>query len=131
MKHFHSHPAIVTLTTMIVIGFVSISIVLLVILSSVDILQQGIYDTEYQKTFVGADACAEEVLLRLNSDHDYAGDAFTIGTIACTASVTDEGSGVRTIRIVATQGAIYIHTLELTVNVNSSPIAISNWEEVL
>ncbi len=116
---------------MVVTGFIALGIAIFVILASVDLLQQGLYDTEYQQTFLGADGCSEEVLLRLNSDDSYTGGAFTIGSTSCTATVTDAGGGIRTVRVVSTKGTVYISTLELTVDTNVSPIVVTNFEEVL
>lgn len=131
MKFLKSNPGIITVTAMMVVGFIAVGIVVFVLISNIDILQQGLYDTEYQETFVGADACVEEALLRLNSNNAFTGDTYAIGSISCIATVTNPGGNVRVIRAEATQGSTYISTFEVTVDVGTAPISVTNFEEVL
>jgi hypothetical protein len=123
-----AQPAMLVLSSMIVIGGLALLIVLLVVLSSVDLLQQGTYDNEFNETFIGSDACAEEALLKLNSNSSYTGENFTIDSVQCTVSVSGTGS-TRTLTVSATQGSVYVSDLELTIDVSTSPISISNWEQ--
>lgn len=122
-------PALMTLTSVLAIATVGLLIALFVVLGGIDLIQQGLYDSEYSETFVGSDACAEEALLELNNDSGYSGGSFTIGSISCTATVSGSGS-TRTLSVTASQGDLYVSDLELSIDLSTSPISITNWEQV-
>jgi hypothetical protein len=128
-----AHSALMVLTSMIVVGSIALLITVFVIMGGIDLLEQGLVDTEYNQTFLAADACAEEALQSLNSNHAYSGGDFVIGTppdeVDCTITVVS-ALDIRTITVVATQDAKYVSDLELTVDVGVSPIEVTNWEQV-
>ncbi len=126
---FQKTPALMNLTAVLALGAIALLVVVFVVTSGVDLVQQGLYDDEYQETLTGADACVEEVVVRLSTDSAYAGEAFTIGSVDCTTSVADAGGNYRTVTVEAVQGALYVSRLTVTVNLNTNPISISNWEE--
>ncbi|MBT4384406.1 hypothetical protein HOD30_01515 [Candidatus Peregrinibacteria bacterium] len=125
-------PALTALTMVIAVGSIALLIVVFVVVAGVDLLQQGLYDTEYSETFLGADACSEKALSNLNTNHSYAGElALIIGDISCDIVVVVVDSDTRTIQVTATQGLVYVSRLEISVsNLNSPPITVTNWEEV-
>lgn len=129
MKCFKAHPGLVSLTTTIVVGSAALLIVLFLVLTSIDLVQQGLTDTEYAETFVAADSCLEEAMLRLNSDEDYSGDDYTIGSVDCTVSVAGAGS-TRTLTVEASQGTQYVSRIQADVDLSTSPIHITNWEQI-
>jgi hypothetical protein len=124
-------PAMTALTTVIAVGSIALLIVVFVVVAGVDLVQQGLYDTEYSETFLGADACGEKALSNLNTNHSYTGElALIIGDISCDVVVGGSGD-TRTIQITATQGTLYVSRVEISVSdLNSPPITVSNWEEV-
>jgi hypothetical protein len=126
-----AHPALMVLTTMLLIGSLAVLIVVMVVVSGIDQLQQGLNDTKYNETFVAASACIEEAMFRLNADGSYAGGAFTIGDVECTATVTNLGGTDRLVNVEATTNILeYVSRLEVTVDLSTSPMTIVNWEEV-
>lgn len=100
-------------------------------LQAVDVSHRG------EETFVGADGCVNETLLRLRNDSAYRGVTMTI-VVPCVTTVTDNGGGQRTIHSVGTQQNITRHVRAIaqlgtvvlsgrTVNTRS----VTLWEETL
>lgn len=125
-----SHPALMALTTMIVIGAMALLITVFVLFTGIDLLQQGLNDVGSNETFTGADACAEEALVALRADTEYAGGDITVGDVTCTVTIASDGDG-RTVTIDASQGLAYAHDLELIVNIGTNPISVTSWEEAV
>lgn len=122
-----TRPAFLSLSSVLAISAMALLIAVFLVVSGIDLLQQGLNDSEYSETLVGADACAEEALLRLNSDSGYSGELFTIGQVNCTVSVSGAGSS-RTLSLTVSQGSKYVSDLELTVDLSGTPIEVTNWE---
>ena len=130
MKQFKSQPAFLTLTTVIVLGLLAVMIVFFVVISSVDLLQQGLHETKFESTYTTAEACAEDALLKLNSNGSFSGETIMIYGVACTSTVTGSGA-VRGITVEASQGDLYFANLELSVNIGVVPLSVLSWERVL
>lgn len=129
MLKLKSHPALMVLTTMLAVGGMVLLVLLFVLISGIDLLQQGIHDTQKVETFAGADACAEIALNELNLDVNYSGSSYTIGAVSCTVNVQGGGAS-KTLQIEAHQNNQYFYNIEIDVDTNADPLSIDNWEPV-
>jgi hypothetical protein len=126
-------PALIALTTMIVVGAVGLLIVTFVLISGVDILQQGHYEAEYAETLAGAEACADEALVLVSNGTLTAGGSagpLTIGSITCNATAVSGGGSILEVELTANQGTTFYSRIQVTVDTSTAPISITNWEEV-
>lgn len=71
-----------------------------------------------------ADGCANEALLRLNRDKNYAGGSFNIDTGACLVIV----SGTENTRSLAITGSLNNFSTNLTIAVTLDPFAVTSWD---
>jgi len=122
-------PAIVSLSTVIALGVVSLLIVLFSVLAGIDLIEQSHRSIETQETFAGGEGCVNEGLLELSGNVSYTGGNITIGSVDCVISVTGSG-GSRTISVTATQGTQYTQSIEVDLDVSVRPFIITNWEEL-
>lgn len=78
------------------------------------------------RALYGDDACVEEALYRLYRDSAYTGGTLTVGSVACTVTVTDpfpsDNPDVRNIAAVATEGSL---TRRLTATAERGSVTLS------
>ena len=113
------------------LGVMIISMIVLIIGSSIATVNiaagkgLGHYNKE-TTTFVNADGCAEEALIRMHRNSTYAGESISIDDSSCVISVSGSDS-TRVLDIQATNGE-YIKKLQIDVTI-SPTYAITSWQE--
>lgn len=125
---FKSPPAFVALITVLVIGAIGLSIGLFLIVSAIDIVEQGFFENKSLETFAGADGCMEHALNSLNLDSSYAAESITVGNVSCDITVTGSGT-TRTIVASATLDSTYTTVIQVEVTITPKPMEITDWME--
>ncbi|MEK7146289.1 MAG: hypothetical protein AAB802_03840 [Patescibacteria group bacterium] len=123
-----SHPAVVALITVIVIGAIGLLVGLFMITSAIDIVQTGHQEGKSIETFAGADGCMEHALDTLNLNSSYVGESITVGNVSCDITVTGSGT-TRTVLASATLDSIYTTVIQVEVTISPKPMEITDWTE--
>src|SRR3989338_5627843 len=88
------------ISLLIVVMIISAMALLLATTASligIDSLQNGMRQNATLETFAGADGCMETAIKKLRNDRSYAGEALTLGNVACTITLTGSATS-RTIK---------------------------------
>ncbi|MBI5613899.1 hypothetical protein HY947_03155 [Candidatus Gottesmanbacteria bacterium] len=123
----HSH-SIRGQALVLLLIFVGISIIITTS-ASIIMAVNALTSTTFQagiETHGIAETGAENAILRLLRDPNYAGETLTIGSDHATVIVT--GAGTKTITSVATSGS-YSRTVTVTAVINSSGVTIQSWKQ--
>lgn len=122
-----ARPGVATIVAVVVVSAISLAVAISFSLSSVGGLSTAFGDQQSVASLAGAEACAEEALVRLLWDDAYAGGAFGVGPAACQISVAGLGSS-RSIQATSTV-ATFVRKLEVDVTLGSSGLAVTRWAE--
>ena len=125
-----SHPALIALTSVIVIGSLALLLVIFIIFAGLDLLELGLNDTKYSQTFAGSDGCVEEALLKVISSSSYSGESLTVGDVDCEISVSGSGR-IETVTVSANHESGYAADIETTIDYNTSPASLDDWDKTL
>lgn len=106
----------IALTAMIVLGSVVAMIAFSVIALDISGHQNLLQMNESERLFINADGCAEEALLQLSRDENYAGGSYDIDSASCSVSVSGSGD-VRYISADVNKDS-YHHSLNLEVQLS-------------
>ena len=81
--------------------------------------------TNRSQAIYSANACAEYALELINDGSTSGSGSLSIGTISCTYSISDTGSGSFAVSSAGTYNSITRHTSVLVGSIN--PVSISDW----
>lgn len=120
-----SRPGAAILILVLVVGAVSILIGATLATRSISFLSMGNADVMSRKVLALADGCAEDVLLQLRNDRQYAGGTFLRSEGTCLVSI----AGTQESRLLTITATIsrWSHVLLITVNLTTPRIAILDW----
>lgn len=123
-----------TLTTAVIIFFVTLALALSVQFAGIGELQTGFQNNLSSQGFSLADGCLEEAMLRLRRDSAYTGGTLNVGDDSCTIVVTGAG-GTRTITSTATINSVVVREIEAEISISATPtgnlVTITSWEETI
>lgn len=99
----------------------------MILYSAIDQASSSATLDDIARSYAAANACAEEALMRIKLDADYSGGSFTVGGVACTASVTR--TGIR--YTITAEGLIGSARRRVTVNATrgGNRILLNDWSE--
>lgn len=129
MKVSIKNPALMSLTAVIAIGSTALVIILLLMMTGIDLMQNSLHEVRYNETFAGADGCVEEALMQVRDDRNYTGGTITIGSVDCTMTVNRSGNDV-TLNIDAVNGIKYVSDIDVGVDVGGLTMVMNYWDEV-
>ncbi|MDD4628779.1 MAG: hypothetical protein PHE68_05300 [Candidatus Peribacteraceae bacterium] len=127
-KLFHHRPGAMLLLTVLVLGGVAIAIVLSVALRGIGEMGMGIGETRSQEAFSAADGCAEEALLRLTIDNEYAGGTYMLGNSTCTVVVTAGAPNRYTIDVAAVRDR-WTRRIQIRANTSGTRLVVTWWRQ--
>lgn len=130
-KNKRSSRGFVTLVSVIIVGFVALSVAVGVLLIGIG-ADQATSNLERAAIARGyAEACAEEALYELKLDNTYAAGAvinFTYGS--CTvASITGTGNTNRVVQVTGTVGAV-VKKIEIDIAQLDPNLTLNSWQEL-
>lgn len=123
--------AFVTLVSVIIVGFVALSVAVGVLLIGIG-ADQATSNLERAAIARGyAEACAEEALYELKLDNTYAAGAvinFTYGSCSVT-SITGSGNTNRVVQVTGTVGAV-VKKIEIDIAQLDPTLTLNSWQEL-
>ncbi|MBU0981700.1 hypothetical protein KKC94_03315 [Patescibacteria group bacterium] len=123
-----SNPAMVAITTIIIISAISVLVVVFVVLIGVDLLELGLHDTRAEQTFAGSEGCLEEALFSTVTNSSYTGESLTVGSVDCVVVVSGSSTD-KTVSISAEHGSGFVADIEAHVNRTTAPPSIIDWDK--
>lgn len=117
----------IALSTVLVVGVVSIAIASSIALLSIGQGQSGFALTNGESTWSFIDGCAENALLKIWASPSYSGGNITIPEGTCTVSISHVGT-IYTLSV-STTATNYKRTVQITL-VRNATITITSWNEI-
>ncbi len=127
---FQQYPAFISLIAILIIGAVTASIALGLLVSGADSQLSALTRLHSFQARALADACSEAALQQIKNSSGYTGSGtLTYGFGTCDYSVTSQGGGNRTIHASSTVATV-IRKVNVTTSQVTPSITIASWQEL-
>lgn len=127
-KNFSNTTGVSVLFTMLVISAVVLMVATTATLMGLDESMIALRQTKGLETFMSADGCVEESLVRLNSNWNYTGGDIFIHDVLCTMTINGTGN-YRTIRVTSIKEGLYTRDIQLEFS-RTDGSHITSWQEL-
>lgn len=131
MKHKKHQQGFIAFTSLLVVSAVTLAIAASISLLGIGEANTSLGFKKGQEALKVAEGCAEEALLRLRDNANYADSSLNVGNGSCNISISGTGRD-RTINITATifGPPNYVKKIQVTAKRAGSSINLISWQEV-
>ncbi|MBN1258338.1 hypothetical protein JXA05_01125 [Candidatus Peregrinibacteria bacterium] len=124
-KIFHNKGAVALVAT-VILAAVILTVSLGAVFMGISSRLNAYHLLVSERVFVKTEGCAEEALIRLHRDSEYAGETYEIDGVSCAAEISGMGE-TRTIKVTGSEQH-FQHDIEMAVHLDPA-FGILSWSE--
>ena len=131
MEDYNNQKGYIALISVVFVSALLMLVVTSVNLTSISEIDMALKTTQAAESFYLAQACAEEVLMRLKEDAQYTGnESLEIeGAVCEVLSIEGEGNTNRTVKVFSVENDMYCR-IRIEITQINPLMQITSWEEV-